>query len=116
LQWGLVADFGSVMREKRINPLTATSAISFAALLTYAPLYLLLVGVDRDRERERHREHLFMERHCWKSREAFRKWHWQHVDLNAALNHPPPTAAVCREPIPQSRHPQAHAPSSVGII
>jgi hypothetical protein len=71
---GLAAEFGIVMREKRINPFTATSVISFAALLTYAPLYLLFVGVDRDRERERHREHLFMERHCWKSCEAFRGW------------------------------------------
>jgi drug/metabolite transporter (DMT)-like permease len=43
----LWASFGIVMRKSRLNPLTATSVISFAALVTYVPLYLGFVGIDR---------------------------------------------------------------------
>lgn len=43
----LWAGFGIVMRINQLNPLTATSVISFAALLTYVPLYLGFVGLDR---------------------------------------------------------------------
>jgi drug/metabolite transporter (DMT)-like permease len=43
----LWAGFGIVMRKNGLNPLTSTSVISFAALLTYVPVYLGVVGVDR---------------------------------------------------------------------
>lgn len=43
----LWAGFGIVMRRNQLNPLTATSAISFVALLTYVPVYLMYVGVER---------------------------------------------------------------------
>lgn len=43
----LWAGFGIVMRKNQINPLTATAVISFAALVTYVPLYLSFVGLDR---------------------------------------------------------------------
>ena len=43
----LWAGFGIVMRKNQLNPLTATSVISFAALVTYVPLYLGWVGLDR---------------------------------------------------------------------
>jgi drug/metabolite transporter (DMT)-like permease len=42
----LWAGFGIVLRKYGINPLTATAVISFAALLTYVPVYLLLVGLS----------------------------------------------------------------------
>jgi drug/metabolite transporter (DMT)-like permease len=41
------AGFGIVMRKNQLNPLTATSVISFAALITYVPLYLGFAGLDR---------------------------------------------------------------------
>ena len=43
----LWAGFGIVMRKNQLNPLTATSVISFSALVTYVPLYLGFVGLDR---------------------------------------------------------------------
>lgn len=43
----LWAGFGIVMRKNQLTPLTATSIISFSALVTYVPLYLAFVGVDR---------------------------------------------------------------------
>lgn len=43
----LWAGFGIVMRKNQLNPLTATSVISFAALVTFVPLYLGFVGLDR---------------------------------------------------------------------
>jgi drug/metabolite transporter (DMT)-like permease len=43
----LWAGFGIVMRKNNLNPLTATSVISFAALVTYVPLYMGFVGLDR---------------------------------------------------------------------
>jgi drug/metabolite transporter (DMT)-like permease len=43
----LWAGFGIVMRKNQLNPLTATSVISFAALVTYVPLYLSFVGLER---------------------------------------------------------------------
>jgi drug/metabolite transporter (DMT)-like permease len=41
------AGFGIVMRKNQLNPLTATSVISFSALVTYVPIYLGFVGLDR---------------------------------------------------------------------
>jgi drug/metabolite transporter (DMT)-like permease len=43
----LWAGFGIVMRQQRLDPLLATAVISFAALMTYAPAYLLLIGPRR---------------------------------------------------------------------
>jgi drug/metabolite transporter (DMT)-like permease len=43
----LWAGFGIVMRKKQLNPLLATSVISFAALVTYVPVYLSVVGTTR---------------------------------------------------------------------
>ena len=43
----LWAGFGIVMRKNQLNPLAATSVISFAALVTYVPLYLGFVGLER---------------------------------------------------------------------
>jgi drug/metabolite transporter (DMT)-like permease len=43
----LWAGFGIVMRKNQLNPLTATSVISFSALVTYVPIYLGFVGLDR---------------------------------------------------------------------
>ena len=43
----LWAGFGIVMRKHQINPLTATSVISFAALVTYVPLYIAFIGLGR---------------------------------------------------------------------
>jgi drug/metabolite transporter (DMT)-like permease len=43
----LWAGFGIVMRRHRLDPLLATAVISFAALITYVPAYLGLVGVHR---------------------------------------------------------------------
>jgi drug/metabolite transporter (DMT)-like permease len=43
----LWAGFGIVMRKNGLNPLTTTAVISFAALITYVPLYVGIVGVDR---------------------------------------------------------------------
>lgn len=43
----LWAGFGIVMRKNQLNPLTATSVISFSALVIYVPLYLGFVGLDR---------------------------------------------------------------------
>jgi drug/metabolite transporter (DMT)-like permease len=42
----LWAGFGIVLRKHGLNPLTATAVISFAALLTYVPIYLLHVGAS----------------------------------------------------------------------
>lgn len=43
----LWAAFGMVMRTKRLNPMVATSVISFAALVTYVPTYLHVIGMSR---------------------------------------------------------------------
>lgn len=43
----LWAGFGIVMRRNRLDPLLATAVISFAALCTYVPAYLLTVGGAR---------------------------------------------------------------------
>lgn len=43
----LWAGFGIVMRKNGLNPLTATAVISFAALITYVPLYVGFFGVER---------------------------------------------------------------------
>ncbi|OYU45435.1 MAG: hypothetical protein CFE44_07535 [Burkholderiales bacterium PBB4] len=43
----LWAGFGIVMRRQRIDPLLATAVISFFALITYVPIYLASVGVQR---------------------------------------------------------------------
>lgn len=43
----LWAGFGMVMRTKRLNPMVATSVISFAALVTYVPTYLHVIGMSR---------------------------------------------------------------------
>ncbi len=43
----LWAGFGIVMRRNRLDPLLATAVISFAALCTYVPAYLLTVGEAR---------------------------------------------------------------------
>lgn len=43
----LWAGFGIVMRKNQLNPLTATSVISFSALITYVPLYMGFVGLER---------------------------------------------------------------------
>ncbi|MFO1271157.1 MAG: DMT family transporter [Rubrivivax sp.] len=43
----LWAGFGIVLRKHRLDPLLATAVVSLSALLTYVPVYLLWVGVDR---------------------------------------------------------------------
>ena len=43
----LWAGFGIVMRQQRIDPLLATAVISFFALVTYVPIYLASVGIQR---------------------------------------------------------------------
>jgi drug/metabolite transporter (DMT)-like permease len=43
----LWAGFGILMRKRGLDPLGATAVISFAALVTYVPLYLGYVGLDR---------------------------------------------------------------------
>lgn len=43
----LWAGFGIVMRKHQLDPLLATAVISFAALLTYVPIYLATIGIDR---------------------------------------------------------------------
>ena len=40
----LWAGFGIVLRQHRLDPLLATAVISFSALLTYVPAYLLITG------------------------------------------------------------------------
>lgn len=42
----LWAGFGIVLRKHRLDPLLATSVISFSALLTYVPAYLFFTGGD----------------------------------------------------------------------
>jgi drug/metabolite transporter (DMT)-like permease len=43
----LWAGFGIVMRKHRLDPLLATAVISFVALMTYVPIYLATVGIQR---------------------------------------------------------------------
>lgn len=43
----LWAGFGIVMRKNNLDPLLTTAVISFAALMTYVPVYLGVVGVER---------------------------------------------------------------------
>jgi drug/metabolite transporter (DMT)-like permease len=43
----LWAGFGIVLRRQRLDPLLATAVISFSALCTYVPVYLLLGGAAR---------------------------------------------------------------------
>lgn len=43
----LWAGFGIVMRKNGLNPLISTAVISFSALVTYVPLYIGIVGLDR---------------------------------------------------------------------
>ena len=43
----LWAGFGIVMRKQRLDPLLATAVISFAALVTYVPVYLGTAGLAR---------------------------------------------------------------------
>ncbi len=43
----LWAGFGIVMRRQRLDPLLATAVISFAALVTYVPVYLGINGLGR---------------------------------------------------------------------
>lgn len=38
------AGFGILLRKHKLNPVLATAVISFAALLTYVPLYMVLTG------------------------------------------------------------------------
>jgi drug/metabolite transporter (DMT)-like permease len=40
------AGFGILLRKHRLNPMLATAVISFAALITYVPLYLILTGAQ----------------------------------------------------------------------
>jgi len=42
----LWAGFGIVLRKYRLEPLLATSVISFSALVTYVPAYLFLTGAE----------------------------------------------------------------------
>ena len=42
----LWAGFGIVLRKHRLDPLLATSVISFSALLTYVPAYLFFTGAE----------------------------------------------------------------------
>jgi drug/metabolite transporter (DMT)-like permease len=43
----LWAGFGIVMRRERLDPLLATAVVSFAALVTYVPAYLVINGTAR---------------------------------------------------------------------
>lgn len=43
----LWAGFGTLLRKQRIDPLLATAVISFFALVTYVPVYLATVGIQR---------------------------------------------------------------------
>ena len=43
----LWAGFGIVLRKHRLDPLLATAVVSLSALLTYVPVYLASVGLDR---------------------------------------------------------------------
>ena len=43
----LWAGFGIVMRKHTLDPLLATAAISFVALMTYVPVYLAVIGIHR---------------------------------------------------------------------
>jgi drug/metabolite transporter (DMT)-like permease len=43
----LWAGFGIVLRRHRLDPLLATAVVSFSALLTYVPLYLVFTGGAR---------------------------------------------------------------------
>ena len=38
------AGFGILLRKHKLNPVLATAVISFAALVTYVPLYLIVTG------------------------------------------------------------------------
>jgi drug/metabolite transporter (DMT)-like permease len=40
------AGFGILLRKHKLNPMLATAVISFAALITYVPLYLMLTGAQ----------------------------------------------------------------------
>lgn len=40
------AGFGIVLRKQKLNPVLATAVISFAALITYVPLYLIWTGAQ----------------------------------------------------------------------
>jgi drug/metabolite transporter (DMT)-like permease len=40
------AGFGILLRKHKLNPMLATAVISFAALITYVPLYLILTGAQ----------------------------------------------------------------------
>ncbi len=40
------AGFGILLRKHKLNPVLATAVISFAALMTYVPLYLVLTGAQ----------------------------------------------------------------------
>lgn len=44
LAGGMWAGFGVVMRKQSLDPLQATAAISFFALVTYVPVYLWVTG------------------------------------------------------------------------
>lgn len=41
------ASFGIILRRHRLDPLLATAVISFSALITYVPCYLILTGGER---------------------------------------------------------------------
>jgi drug/metabolite transporter (DMT)-like permease len=40
------AGFGILLRKHKLNPMLATAVISFAALITYVPVYLILTGAQ----------------------------------------------------------------------
>jgi drug/metabolite transporter (DMT)-like permease len=44
---GLWAGFGILLRQQRLDPLLATAVVSFSALVTYVPVYLLSTGGAR---------------------------------------------------------------------
>ena len=43
----LWAGFGIVLRKHKLDPLLATAVVSFSALLTYVPVYLVVTGGQR---------------------------------------------------------------------
>jgi drug/metabolite transporter (DMT)-like permease len=43
----LWAGFGIVLRRHRLDPLLATAVVSLSALLTYVPVYFIVVGAER---------------------------------------------------------------------
>jgi drug/metabolite transporter (DMT)-like permease len=43
----LWAGFGIVLRKHKLDPLLATAVVSFSALITYVPVYLLVTGGAR---------------------------------------------------------------------